>query len=146
NNAYVAAELDEDHDGKRNNDRKNDRDGTNVNDRNNVNNNDGIRDNDRADRNKDNDMNNRDHDNDGVRDNRADKGHEVTDDTKREIKDIIQDEDNDIDHVYVSTNPDFMNLANNYADDMNAGKPVRGFFDQIGNMVERVFPQSRNNR
>ncbi|HLR52391.1 MAG TPA: hypothetical protein VK072_05880 [Candidatus Avamphibacillus sp.] len=28
-------------------------------------------------------------------------------------------------------------------DDMNNGKPVRGFFDQFGNMIERLFPQNK---
>jgi len=26
---------------------------------------------------------------------------------------------------------------------MNNGKPVRGFFDQFGNMIERLFPQNK---
>ncbi|MEN1970443.1 YhcN/YlaJ family sporulation lipoprotein [Lentibacillus sp. N15] len=115
NNAYVAAALDE----------NNNNNNGNMNNRNNDNN--GVN-----------------NDNNGVTNNRADNGHELTEDKKHEIRDIVKSVDNDIDHVYVSTNPDFMNLANNYADDVNNGKPVRGMFDQIGNMIERVFPQNNN--
>src|SRR5699024_9919774 len=67
----------------------------------------------------------------------------VTDEVKNEIAEIVQDVDGDIDNVYVSTSPDFLDLVGNYSDDMDNGKPVRGFFDQIGNTIERIFPQSK---
>src|SRR5699024_5034277 len=70
-------------------------------------------------------------------------GDDLTDEVKKEITDIVKSVDNDIDNVYVSTNPDFFELTNNYVDDMNDGEPVRGFFDQFGNMIERLFPQNK---
>ncbi|CDQ40754.1 MULTISPECIES: YhcN/YlaJ family sporulation lipoprotein [Virgibacillus] len=75
--------------------------------------------------------------------NNADNGNEVTDAVKSKIKEIVQSVDKDIDNVYVSTNPDFLNLTQNYAEDVDNGEPVEGFFDQFGNMVERLFPQNR---
>lgn len=72
----------------------------------------------------------------------TDTGHELTDEVKNRITKIVKSVDNNIDNVYVTTNPDFADLANNYITDVNAGKPVRGFFDQLGNMIERVFPQN----
>lgn|SRR5690625_2678082 len=72
-----------------------------------------------------------------------DEGEQLTDEVKREIKDIVQSVDKNIDNVYVSTNPDFADLTNNYINDFNEGKPVRGMFDQLGNMIERLFPQNR---
>lgn len=69
-------------------------------------------------------------------------GHDVTDDVKERITKIVQEIDGDIDNVYVSTSPDFINLAENYGNDLDNGRPVRGFFDQIGNMIERAFPQN----
>jgi|SRR5690625_934270 len=68
---------------------------------------------------------------------------DLTDEVKDEISDIVQSVDNNIDNVYVTTNPDFANLTNDYVNDMNDGRPVRGFFDQIGNMIERIFPQNK---
>ncbi|MFC2947917.1 YhcN/YlaJ family sporulation lipoprotein [Virgibacillus sediminis] len=70
---------------------------------------------------------------------------QLSDDVKEEIRDIVQSVDNDIDNVYVSTNPEFLDLTNNYVDDVNNGEPVEGFFDQMGNMIQRVFPQNANN-
>lgn len=70
-------------------------------------------------------------------------GDEVTDETKKKITDIVKDVDSDIDNVYVSTNPDFTNLLDNYATDLDEGKPVTGLFDEIGNMIERLFPQNK---
>lgn len=68
---------------------------------------------------------------------------QLSDDVKEEISEIVQSVDNDIDNVYVTTNPDFFDLTNNYADDVNRGQPIEGFFDQIGNAIERLFPQNR---
>lgn len=70
-------------------------------------------------------------------------GDELTDDVKAKIAAIVKSVDHDIDNVYVSTNPDFMDLANNYANDVNNGEPIEGFFEEMGNMIERVFPQNR---
>lgn len=75
----------------------------------------------------------------GTRDN----GEELTDEVKEKIGDVVKSVDRDIDNVYVSTNPDFIDLTNNYVDDVNNGEPVEGFFDQMGNMIERLFPQNR---
>lgn len=79
----------------------------------------------------------------GNRENGTTEGGELTEDVKQDISDIVKSVDNDIDQVYVSTNPDFFDLANNYANDLDEGRPVEGFFSQIGNMVERLFPQNR---
>ncbi|MDY0407792.1 YhcN/YlaJ family sporulation lipoprotein [Virgibacillus soli] len=79
---------------------------------------------------------------DGVKD-KNNNGDKLTDSVKRKVSDIVKSVDNRIDNVYVSTNPDFYNLTNNYVDDMDQGRPVRGFFDQFGNMIERLFPQNR---
>lgn len=72
-----------------------------------------------------------------------DNGDELTEDVKKRIAEIVRSVDNDIDNVFVSTNPDFYNLTTNYVDDVDAGRPIEGFFDQFGNMIERLFPQNR---
>lgn len=113
NNAYVAAQLDND---DQNGDRNNENNGNN---------------------------NARDNNRNNNRDNGNDQGQELTDDVKDEISDIVKAVDNDIDNVFVSTNPDFFDLTNNYVDDVDNGRPIRGFFDQFGNMVERLFPQNK---
>lgn len=138
NNAYVAAQLDEGRTNPNDHISKNDRNNSsagmnvrNVNDRNVSNRT--VNDGDSNARRSDNHMANR----------RDVEGHDVTDDVKNKVADIVQDVDQDIDNVYVSTSPDFFDLAGNYATDMDEGKPVRGFFDQLGNTIERIFPQNK---
>ncbi|WP_246569608.1 YhcN/YlaJ family sporulation lipoprotein [Lentibacillus saliphilus] len=80
--------------------------------------------------------------NDGQKNN-GKRGNDLTNDVKDKISKIVKDVDKDIDNVYVSTNPDFVDLTNNYVNDMNNGEPVEGFFDQMGNMIKRLFPQNR---
>ena len=72
-------------------------------------------------------------------------GEELTDDVKKEIGKIVKSVDDNIDNVYVSTNPDFMDLANNYANDVENGRPIQGFFAQFGNMFDRLFPDNVDN-
>lgn len=122
NNAYVAAVLDNNDDLQ--NDQMNDGNQTGRNNED-MNGSDGT-----GTQNINNDLN-------------RDEGAELTDEVKDKIADIVQSVDNDIDNVYVTTNPDFADLTNDYMNDFNDGKPVRGFFDQIGNMIERVFPQNK---
>ncbi|HLS67663.1 MAG TPA: YhcN/YlaJ family sporulation lipoprotein [Pseudogracilibacillus sp.] len=149
NNAYVAAMLDRKNMTNKDNLSYNDRDKSsagmnvrNVNDRNVRNRT--VNEGDSNERRQDNHMaNKRDnvrHDMMGKRDVESD---EVTDEVKNQIADIVQEVDNNIDNVYVSTNPDFFDLSENYVNDVDAGKPVRGFFDQIGNTIERIFPQNK---
>lgn len=73
----------------------------------------------------------------------AKSGKELTDNTKKKIKKIVKDSEPNVDKVYVTTDPDFSNLLSNYSDDVNNGKPIRGFFDQFGNMTERLFPENK---
>src|SRR5699024_8587817 len=71
------------------------------------------------------------------------EGHEVTDEVKNQVAEIVQDTDNDIDNVYVTTSPGFVDLPGNYADDMNDGNQVSRFLDQIGNTIERIYTQNK---
>lgn len=75
--------------------------------------------------------------------NDADNNNEISDDIKQQISDIVKSIDGDIDNVYVSTNPDFLDSVKNYADQAQNGEPIEGLFDQMGNMIERVFPQNK---
>ncbi|MFC3038814.1 YhcN/YlaJ family sporulation lipoprotein [Virgibacillus xinjiangensis] len=75
----------------------------------------------------------------------ADGEDQLSDEVKEQIRDVVQSVDNEIDNVYVSTNPEFLDLTNNYVDDANNGDPVEGMFDQMGNMIQRIFPQNGNN-
>lgn len=150
NNAYVATVLDEenatDKDNLAYNDRQNSSAGMNVknvNDRNTVNNRT-VNEGDANKRRQDNHISNkRDSVSDDIGHKRDVESDEVTDAIKNRIADIVQEEHDQIENVYVSTSPDFVQLSNNYVNNMQNGEPVRGFFDQIGNMIERIFPQNK---
>lgn len=78
-----------------------------------------------------------------VEDNQGGETPELTDEIKEQISKVVKSVNNNIDNVYVSTNPDFMDFANNYANDFENGQPIEGFFEEMGNMIERVFPENK---
>ncbi|SFG43138.1 sporulation lipoprotein, YhcN/YlaJ family [Halobacillus alkaliphilus] len=67
----------------------------------------------------------------------------MTDKVEEGITKAVKNTDQDINNVYVSTNPDFIDLTNNYVNDVENGEPVRGFFQEFGQMVDRVFPEAK---
>ncbi|TGB05357.1 YhcN/YlaJ family sporulation lipoprotein [Halobacillus salinus] len=72
------------------------------------------------------------------------KGSEdLSDDVESKITKAVKSTDQDINNVYISTNPDFVDLTDNYVNDMKAGDPVSGFFKEFGQMVDRVFPEAK---
>ncbi|WP_058308322.1 YhcN/YlaJ family sporulation lipoprotein [Gracilibacillus massiliensis] len=77
-------------------------------------------------------------------DNSSKNNSELGQATKDKITKAVKSVNNDIDNVYISTNPDFFDLADQYTNDVDNGQPVEGFFRRIGNMIERVFPDEDN--
>ncbi|KGX90729.1 hypothetical protein N781_06645 [Pontibacillus halophilus JSM 076056 = DSM 19796] len=67
---------------------------------------------------------------------------ELNDDIKKKISDIVKKEDKEINNVYVSSNPDFFGMTENYADKVRNDEPIRGFFDEFGQMIDRIFPEA----
>ncbi|MDX8366892.1 YhcN/YlaJ family sporulation lipoprotein [Cytobacillus sp. IB215665] len=59
------------------------------------------------------------------------------------IADKVRAQDKNIDNVYVSTNPDFINRMTDYGNRINRGEPVEGFFTDFNETVRRVFPTAR---
>ncbi len=45
-----------------------------------------------------------------------------------------------VQHVYVSANPDFVGRMHAYMGDVAAGHPIQGFIAEFNALVERVFP------
>ncbi|MNC30382.1 Lipoprotein YhcN precursor [compost metagenome] len=64
----------------------------------------------------------------------------VTQDMKDKIAAEVQKYDKNIDNVYVSANPDFVERANFYAQEFRAGHPLKGFAQEFSTMVGRIFP------
>ncbi|MCK6208064.1 YhcN/YlaJ family sporulation lipoprotein [Bacillus infantis] len=68
---------------------------------------------------------------------------DVNDEMKKKVSDQVQAADQNINEVFVSSNPDFMERMRGYRDDIQNGNPVRGLFDQFSETVQRIFPESR---
>lgn len=67
----------------------------------------------------------------------------LTADVEKKISDVVKATNRNVDHVYVSVNPDFYKRTTSYAEDIRNGRPVQGFFDEFGELVRRVFPTER---
>lgn len=76
------------------------------------------------------------------RNDRSGNTHDLSDEIENRIGEIVRSVDDDIENVYVSTNPDFLDLATNYTNDMDEGRPIGGMFNQIGEMIDRLFPDN----
>lgn len=60
-----------------------------------------------------------------------------------QIAEQVRKTNADIQNVYVSTNPQFVDRVNTYVDDVQAGRPVTGFFEQFNEMIARIFPDAK---
>ncbi|MDO8224243.1 YhcN/YlaJ family sporulation lipoprotein [Bacillus cabrialesii] len=67
---------------------------------------------------------------------------EVGKDLKKNISDKVRDTDKNMDNVYVSANPDFVDRMQGYGERIQNGDPIAGFFDEFSETVQRVFPQA----
>lgn len=68
---------------------------------------------------------------------------QMTRDIEDKIANQVRKVDPDIQNVYVSTNPEFVERINGYVNDVQAGRPVTGFFEQLNEIAARLFPNAR---
>jgi len=67
----------------------------------------------------------------------------LTKEMEQRIAQAVRNIDGSVERVYVSTNPSFIDRADAYINDVRAGRPVEGFFQEFSEMVERIFPNAR---
>jgi YhcN/YlaJ family sporulation lipoprotein len=67
-------------------------------------------------------------------------GEKLTNSLESRISKSVKSVDRNIDRVYVSANPDFYNHMRGYTNDIRAGKPVSGFYNEFSQTIQRVFP------
>lgn len=63
-------------------------------------------------------------------------------DLEDKIADKVREANDEIENVYVSLNPDFVERMTGYVDQINAGEPVEGFFGEFTEAIQRVFPDA----
>jgi spore cortex protein len=68
---------------------------------------------------------------------------ELTNDLEDRIGKAVRKADPSVNDVFVSTNPDFLDRMNGWADQIRNGNPVSGFAKEFGETVRRVFPDNR---
>lgn len=64
-------------------------------------------------------------------------------DLEQKISEKVKEVDQNINQVYVSTNPDFANRMRDYADKVEAGDPVEGFFEEFTEAIDNMFPDAK---
>ena len=68
---------------------------------------------------------------------------QLTSQIEEQIAQKVRAADPNIQNVYVSTNPEFIDRINGYVNDVRQGRPVTGFIEQFNEMVARIFPNAR---
>ncbi|MFC0015994.1 MULTISPECIES: YhcN/YlaJ family sporulation lipoprotein [Allobacillus] len=71
------------------------------------------------------------------------KENDISQQLNDQITDVVQTSSNQIDDVYITANPDFAGSLNDYANSIENGEPVEGLFEEMNDMIERVFPNRR---
>ncbi|WP_173223117.1 YhcN/YlaJ family sporulation lipoprotein [Paenibacillus alba] len=68
---------------------------------------------------------------------------QLSSDMEHQIAQQVKAADPNIQNVYVSTNPEFVDRVNRYVSDVKLGHPISGFFQEFTEMVKHVFPKAR---
>ncbi|NHN35365.1 YhcN/YlaJ family sporulation lipoprotein [Paenibacillus agricola] len=68
---------------------------------------------------------------------------ELSHELEEQIAQQVRSSDSNIQNVYVSTNPEFVDRINRYVTDVREGRPVSGFFEEFTEIVKRIFPKAR---
>jgi YhcN/YlaJ family sporulation lipoprotein len=68
---------------------------------------------------------------------------QLSQELEEQIAQQVRSSDPNIQNVYVSTNPEFVDRINRYVTDVRQGRPVSGFFEEFTEIVQHIFPQAR---
>lgn len=68
---------------------------------------------------------------------------ELPKDLEDKISEKVREVKTDVDNVYVSLNPDFVERMKDYGTRIQEGEPIEGFFEEFGKAVRNVFPDAR---
>ncbi|MDR6224997.1 YhcN/YlaJ family sporulation lipoprotein [Desmospora profundinema] len=67
----------------------------------------------------------------------------MTNKVKDQVSKRVRQTDPNVDRVFVSANPDFVDRMGDYTRDIQQGRPIAGLADNFMEMVERTFPAAR---
>ena len=64
-------------------------------------------------------------------------------DLEEKIADKVREVHDNLQNVYVSLDPDFVDRMTGYVDEINQGEPIEGFFGEFTEAIQRVFPDAK---
>ncbi|QBP40312.1 YhcN/YlaJ family sporulation lipoprotein [Paenisporosarcina antarctica] len=67
---------------------------------------------------------------------------EDMDQIQEKIKEQVEATNANVNNVYVSVNPDFVERMTDYGNKIDEGKPVAGLFEEFNETVQRIFPEA----
>lgn len=67
---------------------------------------------------------------------------EDLDQIQAKIKEQVEATNADVNNVYASVNPDFVDRMTDYGNKIDEGKPVAGLFEEFNETVRRIFPEA----
>ncbi len=68
---------------------------------------------------------------------------EVTREIEQKISRAVKSTDRDIQNVFVSSNPDFVDRMAGYGKRIQQGEPIEGLVGEFNEMIRRIFPNAR---
>lgn len=68
---------------------------------------------------------------------------EITDQVKERISNLVKEEGQGIQTVYVTADADSVTRLRNIANDIAAGKPISGFLNELAEIASRITPTPR---
>ncbi|KGA95568.1 hypothetical protein BALCAV_0221785 [Alkalihalobacillus alcalophilus ATCC 27647 = CGMCC 1.3604] len=72
-----------------------------------------------------------------------DRKGEIRQELENEISEVVKSTDSNIQNVFVSANPDFVDRMTGYGDKIQEGRPIQGLFEEFTEMTQRIFPNAR---
>jgi spore cortex protein len=64
-------------------------------------------------------------------------------DLENKIAEKVREAKDNLQNVYVSLDPDFVDRMKDYADKIDQGEPVEGFLEEFTEATQRVFPDAK---
>lgn len=73
----------------------------------------------------------------------SDVDSQISKELESKVGNKVREAKSDVDQVYVSLDPDFVDRMSDYRTRIDEGEPIEGFFDEFGEAMRDMFPNAR---
>src|SRR5699024_72043 len=73
----------------------------------------------------------------------TDTDSQISKELETKVANKVREAKSDVDQVYVSLDPDFVERMRDYRTRIDEGEPIEGFFDEFGEAIRDMFPNAR---